>query len=378
MMNQAIQYDRYQRQLILKGFGMAGQQKLSEARVLVIGAGGLGCPIMQYLVAAGVGHIGIADNDKVSLSNLHRQVVFGTEDIGLNKVDVVKSKMFSLNKDVNIRTWNERWTQEHCMQYFPDYDVVVDATDNFASRYLINDACVLLGKPLVFGAVSQFHGQVAVFNQLQEDGSRSVNYRDLFPQPPSDGEVLNCSEGGVLGVLPGMIGTMQAAEVIKLITGLGKTLSNRLWNYNALTQEVFIMQLVSNPVSHQQIPSSEEQFMATDYEWLCAIPQKGITEIDVMDWQQNFLDHLFVDIREPHEMPRLDALCSSLGLEWMELPLSGLENNLSCLIGRNVVFVCQAGMRSLMAADMLMKASPDSAVFSLKGGVGMLAEKKLI
>ena len=378
MMNQAIQYDRYQRQLILKGFGMAGQQKLSEARVLVIGAGGLGCPIMQYLVAAGVGHIGIADNDKVSLSNLHRQVVFGTEDIDLYKVEVVKSKMFLLNSDVNIRTWNERWTQEHCMKYFPDYDVVVDATDNFASRYLINDACVLLGKPLVFGAVSQFHGQVAVFNQLQEDGSRSVNYRDLFPQPPSDGEVLNCSEGGVLGVLPGMIGTMQAAEVIKLITGLGKTLSNRLWNYNALTQEVFIMQLVSNPVSHQQIPSSEEQFMATDYEWLCAIPQKGITEIDVMDWQQNFLDHLFVDIREPHEMPRLDALCSSLGLEWMELPLSGLENNLSCLIGRNVVFVCQAGMRSLMAADMLMKASPDSAVFSLKGGVGMLAEKKLI
>jgi adenylyltransferase/sulfurtransferase len=377
-MNQAIQYDRYQRQLILKGFGMAGQQKLSEARVLVIGAGGLGCPIMQYLVAAGVGHIGIADNDKVSLSNLHRQVVFGTEDIDLYKVDVVKSKMFLLNSDVNIRTWNERWTQEHCMQHFPDYDVVVDATDNFASRYLINDACVLLGKPLVFGAVSQFHGQVAVFNQLQEDGSRSVNYRDLFPQPPSDGEVLNCSEGGVLGVLPGMIGTMQATEVIKLITGLGKTLSNRLWNYNALTQEVFIMQLVSNPVSHQQIPSSEEQFMATDYEWLCAIPQRGVTEIDVMDWQQNFLDHLFVDIREPHEQPRLDALCSSLGLEWMELPLSGLENKISYLMDRHVVFVCQAGMRSLMAADMLMKASPDSAVFSLKGGVGMLAEKKLI
>ena len=357
---------------------MAGQQKLSEARVLVIGAGGLGCPIMQYLVAAGVGHIGIADNDKVSLSNLHRQVVFGTEDIGLNKVDVVKSKMFSFNSDVNIRTWKERWTQEHCMQYFPDYDVVVDATDNFASRYLINDACVLLGKPLVFGAVSQFDGQVAVFNQLQADGSRSVNYRDLFPLPPSDGEVLNCSEGGVLGVLPGMIGTMQATEVIKLITGLGKTLSNRLWNYNALTQEVFIMQLVSNSVSHQYIPSSEEQFMATDYEWLCAIPQKGITEIDEMDWQQNFLDHLFVDIREPHEQPRLDTLCSSLRLEWMELPLSGLENKISCLVGRNVVFVCQAGMRSLMAADMLMKASPGSAVFSLKGGVGMLAEKNLI
>jgi rhodanese-related sulfurtransferase len=138
------------------------------------------------------------------------------------------------------------------------------------------------------------------------------------------------------------------------------------------------MQLVSNPISHQQIPSSEEQFIATDYEWLCAVPQRGITEIDVLDWKQNFSDHLFVDIREPHELPRLDALCSSLGLEWMELPLSSLENNLICLTDRNVVFVCQAGMRSLMAADMLMKASPDSAVFSLKGGVRMLAEKKLI
>ena len=138
------------------------------------------------------------------------------------------------------------------------------------------------------------------------------------------------------------------------------------------------MQLVSNPLSHQHIPSSEEQFMSTDYEWMCAVPQRGITEIDVLDWQQNFLDHLFVDIREPHELPRLDSLCSSLGLEWMELPLSSLENNLSCLTDRNVVFVCQAGMRSLMAADMLMKASPDSAVYSLKGGVRMLAEKNLI
>ena len=377
-MNQTIQYERYQRQLILKGFGMAGQQKLQQARVLVIGAGGLGCPIVQYLVAAGVGHIGLADHDKVSLSNLHRQVVFGTEDIDSYKVDVVKRKMFSLNSDVDISTWNERWTQQHCLQHFPDYDVIVDATDNFASRYLINDACVLLGKPFVFGAVSQFDGQVAVFNQSQTDGNRSVNYRDLFPLPPANGEILNCAEGGVLGVLPGTIGTMQATEAIKLITGLGTTLSNRLWNYNALTQEVFIMQLVSNPVSLQYMPSSEEQFIATDYEWLCGIPQKGIKEIDVLEWKQNFLDHLFVDIREPHEMPRLDTLCSSLGLEWMALPLSGLENNLSCLKDRNVVFVCQAGMRSLMAANMLMKASPGASVFSLKGGVLGLAEKSII
>jgi adenylyltransferase/sulfurtransferase len=377
-MDQTIQYERYQRQLILKGFGEAGQQKLKQARVLVIGAGGLGCPILQYLVAVGIGHIGIADHDKVSLSNLHRQIIFSTDDIGLFKVDVVKRKMFSLNSEVDIRTWNERWTQQHCVQHFPDYDVIVDATDNFASRYLINDACVLMGKPLVFGAVSQFDGQVAVFNQLQADGSRSVNYRDLFPVPPADGEVLNCSEGGVLGVLAGTIGAMQATEVIKLITRLGKTLSNRLWNYNALSQEVFIMQLVSNPASLQHIPSSQEQFMSTDYEWLCGIPQKGIKEIDILQWKENFLNHLFVDIREPHELPRLNSLCSSLGLEWMELTLSSLENKLNNLLGRNVVFVCQAGRRSMMAADMLVKASPDSSVFSLKGGVNILVEKKLI
>jgi molybdopterin/thiamine biosynthesis adenylyltransferase/rhodanese-related sulfurtransferase len=377
-MDQTIQYERYQRQLILKGFGIEGQQKLRQARVLVIGAGGLGCPIMQYLVAAGIGHIGLADHDKVSLSNLHRQILFGTEDIHAYKVDVVKRKMFSLNSDVEIRTWNERWTQQHCMQHFPDYDVIVDATDNFASRYLINDACVLMRKPLVFGAVSQFDGQVAVFNQLQADGSRSVNYRDLFPVPPADGEVLNCAEGGVLGVLPGTIGAMQATEVLKLITGLGKTLSNRLWNYNALSQEVFIMQLVSNPISHQYIPSSEEQFISTDYEWLCGITQKGINEIDLQQWKENFLNHLFVDIREHYELPRLDSFCSSLGLEWMELPLSSLENNNSSLFGRNVVFVCQAGVRSLMAADMLVKASPESSIFSLKGGVYNLVEKNLI
>ena len=233
-MNEEIQYERYQRQLILKGFGVEAQSKLKAARVLVIGAGGLGCPIMQYLVAAGVGHIGIADHDTVSVSNLHRQILFGQEDVGRPKVEVVKLKMNVLNQDAVIETWQEKWTPSLCLAQFPLFDIIVDATDNFASRYMINDACVLLGKPLVFGAVSQFEGQVAVFNHVLENGNHSVNYRDLFPEPPASGEVLNCAEGGVLGVLPGMIGAMQATEVIKLITGLGKPLVNRLWNYNAL------------------------------------------------------------------------------------------------------------------------------------------------
>ena len=221
-------YDRYQRQLILKGFGVEAQDKLRRGRVLVIGAGGLGCPIIQYLVAAGVGHIGVADPDKVSVSNLHRQILFGADDIGAWKADVVRQKMQRLDPDAEIIIWKEQWMHPHCLEFFPQYDVVVDATDNFASRYMINDAAVLTGKPLVFGAVSQYEGQVAVFNCPIAEGGRSVHYRDLFPDPPQDGEVLNCSEGGVLGVLPGIIGCLQAAEVIKLLTGIGSPLANQL------------------------------------------------------------------------------------------------------------------------------------------------------
>lgn len=376
-MNIPTPYDRYQRQLILKGFGPQAQDKLMQAKVLVIGAGGLGCPVLQYLVAAGVGEIGVADHDRVSLSNLHRQILFGTDDVGRYKVDVVKEKMEALNPDLKMRTWREQWTQQHCVEYFPEHDVIVDATDNFASRYLINDAAVLMGKPVVFGAVSQYEGQVAVFNLLKEDGSRSVNYRHLFPEPPKNGEVLNCAEGGVLGVLPGIIGTMQATEVIKILTGIGKPLSDKIWNYNALTQDVFVLELMDD--QHQKlIPENIEVFLDTDYDVLCSIPLESIHEINVVDWQQNPQQYLLIDVREHHEKPRLDGLSASKGFDLFELPLSEFEAGMINIKGRDVVLMCQAGRRSLQAAQLLMNNGHSARVYSLKGGMNALLENKII
>lgn len=256
---------RYQRQIILAEFGSHAQEKLADAKVLVIGAGGLGCPALQYLVAAGVGHIGIADFDTVHLSNLHRQILFGQEDIGKKKVLVAKEKLVQLNNLVQIETYDVQWKHEHCVQYFPLYHIIIDATDNFASRYLINDACVLLAKPLVFGAVNKFEGQVAVFNNSKE----AYNYRDLFPTPPNNNEVDNCATAGVLGVLPGIIGSMQATEVIKLITGVGKPLENQLLNYNALNQSIYTIQLTKNPASLENMPNSMDAFLNTNYVVLC-------------------------------------------------------------------------------------------------------------
>lgn len=258
---------RYQRQITLDGFGIAAQERLASAKVLVIGAGGLGCPVLQYLAATGVGHIGIADYDTVSYSNLNRQVLFGQADIGKSKVDIAKDKVKALNNLIQIDVFREQWNQAFSVEHFPNYDIIVDATDNFASRYLINDGCVLLNKPLVFGAVSKFEGQVAVFN-IEQDGLR-LNYRDIFPEPPSNNEVMNCAEGGVLGVLPGIIGVMQATEVIKLITGVGKSLANQLVTYNALTNDYYKIQLIKNPKALLNLPNSVEAFIQTNYEQLC-------------------------------------------------------------------------------------------------------------
>jgi sulfur-carrier protein adenylyltransferase/sulfurtransferase len=364
--------ERYHRQLILKGFGTESQQRLRDARVLVIGAGGLGCPIMQYLVAAGVGHIGIADHDRVSLSNLHRQVLFGVDDIGQLKVEVIRKKMMALNPEININIWPEAWTPQHCLDHFPSYDVVVDATDNFATRYLINDACVLLNKTLVFGAVSQYEGQVAVFNHPGSDGSRSVHYRDLFPIPPQAGEVLNCAEGGVLGVLPGIIGSMQAMEVIKLITGIGEPLTNRLLTYDALTQRFMDFSLSPHPDSAAMTPSTPEEYLSLDYARACGMENSDTREIDPEDWKQNHLADPLVDIREWHEQPRLAEWSAAMGVTLLEIPMSSLPSAMKSLSGRQVTIICQSGKRSLAAVKMFEQADASIKAISLKGGVNAL------
>jgi molybdopterin/thiamine biosynthesis adenylyltransferase len=220
-MNSKEKYERYERQILLKEFGVAAQEKLLHAKVLVVGAGGLGCPVLQYLAAAGVGTIGIVDDDVVALNNLHRQVLYNMNDIGLSKAEIAAEKLKALNNEINVVAYNKRFTNKNALEIINAFDVVVDGTDNFSSRYIINDACVLLNKPLIYGAISKFEGQVAVFNVKDEVNKRAINYRDLFPVPPKDDEVLNCADAGVLSVLPGIIGTMQANETIKLIIGIG-------------------------------------------------------------------------------------------------------------------------------------------------------------
>ena len=364
-------YDRYQRQLTLKGFGQDAQDKLANASVLVIGAGGLGCPLLQYLVAAGIGRIGIADDDVVSLSNLHRQVIYTMDDIGKPKVEVAKTRLQLMNDSVEISIWNQRWTQQHCVDHFNDYDLIVDATDNFSSRYLINDAAVLMGKTLVFGAVSQYEGQVAVFNYPIRENSRSVNYRDYFPEPPKNGEVLNCSDAGVLGVLPGIIGTMQATEVIKILTGIGSLLINRILTYNGLSHESYMLELERKSIL-TGAPRSLEDFLNTNYDEMCGISYVDINEIDVHEWNVQKNNFLLVDIREVHELPKLNALAH------LTITLSELHNRLNELSDSNLLFVCQSGRRSLQAAMMIKNELGSSRAYSLKGGVEELLKHKII
>jgi adenylyltransferase/sulfurtransferase len=338
---------------------------------LVIGAGGLGCPLLQYLVAAGIGRIGIADDDIVSLSNLHRQVLYTMEDIGNPKVEIAKKRLQLLNDSVEISIWNERWTQQHCVDHFNDYDLIVDATDNFSSRYLINDAVVLMGKTLVFGAVSQYEGQVAVFNYPISENTRSVTYRDYFPEPPKNGEVLNCSEAGVLGVLPGIIGTMQATEVIKILTGIGNPLINRILTYNALSHESYIMELERKSILNGA-PGSVEDFLNTNYDEMCGISYFDINEIDIHEWSVQKNNFILVDIREPHELPRLSEM------EHLAIPLSELHDRLNELSDSDVLFVCQSGRRSLQAAMMIKNELESSRAYSLKGGIEELLKHKII
>jgi sulfur-carrier protein adenylyltransferase/sulfurtransferase len=219
---------RYNRHIIIPGFGLAAQQKLKAAKVLVVGSGGLGSPVLLYLAAAGIGTIGIVDFDVVDDSNLQRQVLFGVNEIGKPKVEAAKERLQALNPHLEFVLYNTQLTSQNALDIIKDYDVVADGTDNFPTRYLVNDACVLLGKPNVYASIFQFEGQVSVFNYNQANGEFGPNYRDLYPTPPPPGLVPSCAEGGVLGVLPGIIGSLQALEVIKVVTGVGEPLVGRV------------------------------------------------------------------------------------------------------------------------------------------------------
>ena len=357
-------YDRYQRQVILKNFGVEGQDKLLRAKVLMIGAGGLGCPALQYLAAAGVGTIGIVDDDTIDLSNLQRQVLYSVADIGSLKAIRAAEILGGLNPDIKIIAYPQRLTPKNAFSIIELFDVIIDGTDNFASRYLINDACVLLDKVLVYGAVSRFEGQVAVFNS-KIGGGRSANYRDIFPEPPGKNEIPNCSEAGVLGVLPGIIGTMQANETIKLLTGIGESLINKVLTYNSLDNQLYEMKFHAKVETRLLIPANKTVFENTNYEQACG---RGENELEI---DPLFLDQLIstgnidiIDVREPGEMPAIDEFVHH------KIPMEQLANNLSSMRSGIVVLLCQSGQRSLQAAKQLtIHFGTNKKIYSLAGGI---------
>ena len=363
-MNNDRLYERYQRQLILKGFGAEAQQKLLSASVLVIGAGGLGCPVLQYLVAAGVGSIGIVDDDVVSLSNLHRQVLYNVQMIGKSKTTCAVEVLQQLNPQVQCIVYNERLTNKNASAILSAFDVVVDGSDNFATRYLVNDASVLLNKPLVYGAISQYEGQVAVFN-VQQNNEHSANYRDLFPHPPKDGEVLNCAEAGVLGVLPGIIGSMMANETIKLITGIGKLLVNRLFTYNTLNNQTYELEITARAETLSLIPATEAALQQTDYEWLCGTASL-VNEIDATEFNRIIEEGTaaIVDVREKDELPVVTEFSH------MQIPLNSLQQHTAWLTEDTIVVFCLSGKRSVQAAKQLNELfGASKKIYSLKGGI---------
>jgi len=348
--------DRYQRQMILPNFGLTAQNKLQAARVLIVGMGGLGCPALQYLVGAGVGHIGIMDADTISLSNLHRQLLFTEKEIGLQKVTVAANKMQLLNAEISIEQYPFHLEPSNARSIISNYDLVIDATDNFPAKYLINDACVLLNKPFVYGAVSRYEGQVAVFNVQQNEG-RAINYRDLFPVSPKPGEVPSCAEAGVIGVLPGIIGAMQAAEAIKLITGIGHPLVGRIYHYHLLQAQGYALEITAN---EQYIPFNEEQIFMREEDDMEDI---DVPEISVKEFNRlRAMPEVFVlDVREKSEYPPIDFSDA-------QIPMSELQNKMHEIPEKEICIVCHQGIRSIYAAQQISQQR-NLKVYSLKGGL---------
>jgi molybdopterin/thiamine biosynthesis adenylyltransferase/rhodanese-related sulfurtransferase len=370
-MNEAATNERYARQISLKELGEAGQEKLKKAKVLVIGAGGLGCPALLYLAGAGIGTLGIVDYDLVTLSNLHRQVLFSMNDIGLPKSERAAEVLKQINPQINILFFNEKLTNSNALNILSGFDIVLDGTDNFASRYLINDACVLLNKTLVYGAISRFEGQLSVFNATTYTNERTVNYRDLFPIAPADHEVLNCAEAGVIGVLPGIIGTMMANESIKLIIGVGEALINRLLTYNSLNNYFFELSLTPREDTTSMIPKGISEFESFNYNWFCGI--NSTFDLNYENFESLIKKETIqiIDVRENGETPSIE------NLEYIQIPLSKLREQIPEIDAQSIVLICQTGKRSTIAAEILRKHYGESRkVYSLKDGIAAWTKNK--
>ncbi|MEM3852280.1 MAG: molybdopterin-synthase adenylyltransferase MoeB [Methanomassiliicoccales archaeon] len=359
---------RYSRHLILPEVGLQGQKKLKEAKVLVIGAGGLGSPLLLYLAAAGVGTIGIVDFDVVDFSNLQRQIIHSEADVGRKKTDSAEEAIKAINSSVKVRKHEERLTSDNALSIIAEYDVVVDGTDNFPTRYLVNDACVLLGKPCVYGSIYRFEGQVSVF-----DAKKGPCYRCLYETPPPPGLVPSCAEGGVVGVLPGIIGTIQAMETIKLILGEGEPLVGRLLLFDAMKMRFRELKLRKNP----ECPVCSDHPTLThliDYEEFCGLGRgnEHIDEIDVFELKE-LLDKkepvVLVDVREPQEW-EINRIEGAKLIPMSEMP--SRVNELST--ADEIVLYCKVGQRSAYVARFLHDLG-FRKVRHLKGGINEWAEK---
>ncbi len=357
---------RYSRHLIMPEVGMEGQLKLKQARVLCVGAGGLGAPLVMYLAAAGVGTLGLVDFDAVDFTNLQRQIIHGTSDVGRSKLESARDAIREINPNVDVVPYETRLTSENALEIFKDFDIVADGTDNFPTRYLVNDACVLLGKPNVYGSIFRFEGQASVF--YAQEGPC---YRCLYPEPPPPGLVPSCAEGGVLGVLPGIVGCLQALETVKLIIGKGKPLIGRLLLFDALGMRFRELKLRKNP----DCPICGKNPTITeliDYEEFCGIRGEE-QEIDLRvpeisaEELKTLMDEdrspVLIDVREPHEFEICQIRSAKL------IPLGDLPARMHELdTADEIVVHCRSGMRSAQAVDFLMK-SGFRKIHNLRGGI---------
>lgn len=361
-------YERYSRHLILPEVGVAGQKRLKAASVLCIGTGGLGSPLLLYLAAAGIGRLGIVDFDVVDHSNLQRQVIHGTSWVGKPKISSAKHRIHEINPFCQVDLYNTRISSQNALELIQPYDIVVDGTDNFPTRYLVNDACVLLNKPNVYGSIFRFEGQATVFNYQE-----GPNYRDLYPEPPPPGMVPSCAEGGVLGILPGIIGVIQATETVKIILGQGNTLSGRLLLFNALEMKFRELKLRPNP--ERPVISK-----LIDYEQFCGIPQAkaqedqqkmDISEMTVSELKQlidsGADDFVLIDVRNPNEY-EIGKIPGSVLVPLPDIENgSGVEKVKELANGHRLIAHCKMGGRSAKALGILKQAGIDG--INVKGGI---------
>jgi molybdopterin/thiamine biosynthesis adenylyltransferase/rhodanese-related sulfurtransferase len=365
---------RYSRHLLIPEVGLEGQKKLLASSALIIGTGGLGSPVALYLAAAGVGRIGLVDFDVVDSSNLQRQIIHGTGTVGELKVESARARLRDLNPDIQVEIFNEPFTSANALQIARDYDILIDGTDNFPTRYLTNDLCVLTGKPNIYGSIYRFEGQASVFYAKE-----GPCYRCLFPEPPPPGLVPSCAEGGVLGVLPGTIGTIQATEAIKMLLGIGSSLVGRLLLYDALDMSFEYVKLKKNPNCKVCGPNPEVTELI-DYDAFCGVPGLGHDEGSAgMDWDISATDLAarlrngekirLIDVREPHEL----AISSLPGEEL--LPLGQLAARLPELdSSQEIVLFCKTGSRSSRALELLVSAG-FRKVKNLQGGINAWARE---